>query len=125
MHTDREARQQIIQIVNELFGTGHLTATGGNVSHKSSDGETIWITPATAASIRGCFEFAFDRSPVLAALVLALYAMVFLRDARGLGQRAAPADPTFGPRAKTMPWRAASLSWLPVSARSFLLASKP
>jgi L-fuculose-phosphate aldolase len=46
MHSDREARQHIIQIVNELFGTGHLTATGGNVSHKSSDGETIWITPS-------------------------------------------------------------------------------
>jgi L-fuculose-phosphate aldolase len=46
MHTDREARELVIQIVNELFATGHLTATGGNVSHTSSDGETLWITPS-------------------------------------------------------------------------------
>jgi len=46
MLTDREARQQIIQITNELFSTGHLTATGGNISALSSDGETIWITPS-------------------------------------------------------------------------------
>ncbi len=45
MQTDREARQQIVQIVNELFQTGHLTATGGNVSALSGDGETLWITP--------------------------------------------------------------------------------
>ena len=46
MPTDKEARQQIVQIVNELFQTGHLTATGGNVSALSGDGETIWITPS-------------------------------------------------------------------------------
>ena len=46
MLTDREARQQIIQITNDLFSTGHLTATGGNVSATSSGGETIWITPS-------------------------------------------------------------------------------
>ena len=46
MQTDREARAQIVQIVNELFQTGHLTATGGNVSAMSGDGETIWITPS-------------------------------------------------------------------------------
>ena len=45
MQTDKEARQQIVQIVNELFQTGHLTATGGNISALSGDGETIWITP--------------------------------------------------------------------------------
>ena len=39
MPTDKEARQQIVQIVNELFQTGHLTATGGNVSALSGDGE--------------------------------------------------------------------------------------
>jgi ribulose-5-phosphate 4-epimerase/fuculose-1-phosphate aldolase len=43
---DREARQQIVQIVNELYRDGHLTATGGNVSSLSSDGETAWITPS-------------------------------------------------------------------------------
>ena len=46
MLTDKEARQQIIQITNDLFNTGHLTATGGNVSATSSEGETIWITPS-------------------------------------------------------------------------------
>lgn len=46
MLTDREARQQIIQITNDLFDSGHLTATGGNVSATSSEGETIWITPS-------------------------------------------------------------------------------
>ena len=46
MPTDKEARQQIIQITNELFETGHLTATGGNISALSGDGETLWITPS-------------------------------------------------------------------------------
>ena len=46
MQTDREAREQIIQIVNELFQSGHLTATGGNVSALAGDGETLWITPS-------------------------------------------------------------------------------
>lgn len=46
MQTDTEAREQIVQIVNDLFQTGHLTATGGNVSALSGDGETIWITPS-------------------------------------------------------------------------------
>lgn len=46
MLTDHEARQQIVQITNELFHAGHLTSTGGNVSATASDGETIWITPS-------------------------------------------------------------------------------
>jgi len=41
-----EAREQVIQITNELFSMGLLTATGGNVSAMASDGETIWITPS-------------------------------------------------------------------------------
>lgn len=45
MQTDREAKQQIIQIVNELFQLGHLTATGGNVSALAGDRESMWITP--------------------------------------------------------------------------------
>jgi len=45
MLTDREAKQQIIQITNELFSMGLLTATGGNVSALASDAETLWITP--------------------------------------------------------------------------------
>ena len=46
MLTDKEAKEQIIQITNELFAMGLLTATGGNISAKSPDGETIWITPS-------------------------------------------------------------------------------
>ncbi len=45
MLTDAEAKEQIIQITNELFSMGLLTATGGNVSALASDGETLWITP--------------------------------------------------------------------------------
>jgi L-fuculose-phosphate aldolase len=46
MLTDREARQQIVQITEELFHAGHLTSTGGNISATASDGETLWITPS-------------------------------------------------------------------------------
>ncbi|MGD0950347.1 MAG: class II aldolase/adducin family protein [Candidatus Binatia bacterium] len=46
MLTDAEAREQIIQITNELFSRGLLTPTGGNVSALASDGETLWITPS-------------------------------------------------------------------------------
>src|SRR5579862_5548596 len=46
MSSDAEAKEQIIQITNELFSMGLLTATGGNVSATSPDGETIWITPS-------------------------------------------------------------------------------
>ena len=45
MLTDAEAKEQIIQITNELFSMGLLTATGGNLSALASDGETMWITP--------------------------------------------------------------------------------
>ncbi len=46
MLTDAAAKEQIIQITNELFSMGLLTATGGNISALSSDGETLWITPS-------------------------------------------------------------------------------
>jgi L-fuculose-phosphate aldolase len=46
VQTDREARQQIVQITAELFHEGHLTSTGGNISALSGDGETLWITPS-------------------------------------------------------------------------------
>ena len=46
MLTDAEAREQIIQITNELFSMGLMTATGGNVSALAADGETLWITPS-------------------------------------------------------------------------------
>ena len=36
MLTDAEAKEQIIQITNELFSMGLLTATGGNISALSS-----------------------------------------------------------------------------------------
>ncbi len=46
MRTDAEARQQIIEIVNELFAIGQLTPTGGNVSARGADPDRIWITPS-------------------------------------------------------------------------------
>ena len=46
MLTDRESRQQIIQIVNELFSMGLLTCTGGNISAKAEEEGTFWITPS-------------------------------------------------------------------------------
>jgi len=46
MRSDREAKQQIVQIVNELFAMGLLTATGGNVSATGDQPETLWITPS-------------------------------------------------------------------------------
>jgi len=46
MPTDTEAKEQIIQITNELFSMGLLTATGGNISARADDGESIWITPS-------------------------------------------------------------------------------
>jgi L-fuculose-phosphate aldolase len=46
MRTDAEAREQIVQIVNELFAMGQLTPTGGNVSAKGADPDCIWITPS-------------------------------------------------------------------------------
>ena len=46
MRTDAEARQQIIEIADDLFAMGHLTATGGNISAKGAGPDTIWITPS-------------------------------------------------------------------------------
>ena len=46
MNSDAEAKEQIIQITNELFSMGLLTATGGNLSALAADGETLWITPS-------------------------------------------------------------------------------
>lgn len=46
MLTDAEAKEQIIQITNELFSMGLLTATGGNISARAADGESIWLTPS-------------------------------------------------------------------------------
>jgi L-fuculose-phosphate aldolase len=46
MVTDVEAKDQIIQITNELFAMGLLTATGGNISARAADAETLWITPS-------------------------------------------------------------------------------
>jgi L-fuculose-phosphate aldolase len=46
MLSDRELRQQIVQITEELFHAGHLTSTGGNISATNDGAETIWITPS-------------------------------------------------------------------------------
>jgi L-ribulose-5-phosphate 4-epimerase len=43
--TDREAREQVIQVTNELYSLGLMTATGGNVSALGAEPGTIWITP--------------------------------------------------------------------------------
>jgi len=45
MLSDAEAKEQVLQITNELFSMGLLTATGGNISALATDGETMWITP--------------------------------------------------------------------------------
>lgn len=45
MTTDAEARELVLQITNELFAMGHLTATGGNVSALAAEEGTYWITP--------------------------------------------------------------------------------
>jgi len=46
MRTDKEAKEIVVQVTNEMFSLGLLTATGGNVSSTSPDGETLWITPS-------------------------------------------------------------------------------
>ncbi len=46
MITDKEAREHVIQITNELFSMGLMTATGGNVSSLAAEEGTIWITPS-------------------------------------------------------------------------------
>ncbi len=46
MITDAEAREQIIQITNELFAMGLLTPTGGNISALAAEEGTFWITPS-------------------------------------------------------------------------------
>jgi len=46
MRTDAEAREQIIQITNELFSMGLLTPTGGNISALCADPGLYWITPS-------------------------------------------------------------------------------
>ena len=46
MRTDDEARQQIIEIGNDLFAMGQLTPTGGNISARAADDDKIWITPS-------------------------------------------------------------------------------
>jgi L-ribulose-5-phosphate 4-epimerase len=46
MLTDKEAKEQIIQITNELFAMGLLTCTGGNISALAEEPGTFWITPS-------------------------------------------------------------------------------
>src|SRR5262245_37044312 len=46
MRTDKEARQQVFEITQELFAMGQLTPTGGNVSSRAADDDKLWITPS-------------------------------------------------------------------------------
>ena len=46
MRTDAEAKQQIVEITHDLFSAGHLTPTGGNISARGADADSIWITPS-------------------------------------------------------------------------------
>src|SRR2546426_4684776 len=46
MRTDAEAKDEIVQITNELFSMGLLTPTGGNISARSADADCVWITPS-------------------------------------------------------------------------------
>ena len=45
MRTDAEAKQQIVEVCNDLFSMGHLKPTGGNVSARAADPDLVWITP--------------------------------------------------------------------------------
>ncbi len=40
-----DVRQQIVEVVNELYATQLVTATGGNVSARAGEGQA-WITPS-------------------------------------------------------------------------------
>src|SRR2546427_9495986 len=46
MRTDAEAKDESVQITNELFSMGLLTPTGGNISARSADADCVWITPS-------------------------------------------------------------------------------
>jgi autoinducer 2 (AI-2) kinase len=41
-------REELVSVVNELYASGVVTATGGNVSVRVPDRDEIWITPSQA-----------------------------------------------------------------------------
>jgi autoinducer 2 (AI-2) kinase len=41
-----DVREDLIQVVNELYASGLVTATGGNASVRTPGGKELWITPS-------------------------------------------------------------------------------
>jgi L-ribulose-5-phosphate 4-epimerase len=45
-HIDKKPKEQIVEIIRELYLSGLITTTGGNLSTRTVDNMAIWITPS-------------------------------------------------------------------------------